>query len=196
MVLKLQEFVTNAALKYSSKPSFFKRATFQPKRSALVPTAKALHRSLAEALAAGDKQTLNNICSRKLVSPLLASIDARPRGRRYAWELVKYTNKLVYPSIKSHRLSPISRDRHAPIIRQAIVAISSKQRRVVYDAADQVIPGSEKEMDVVEHFAIASIVDPKNNWHQSEWRVIGTVQPTTLESWLEEKELLQQNLTG
>lgn len=180
----------NFLLKFASKPSFFKRASYKPKRSVLIPTAKALHRSMAEALAAGDKDSINRICSRQLGSSLLASIDARPRSRRYGWELVDYTNKLFYPSLKSHRISPLGRERNSPIVRQAVVAISSRQRRVQYDANGQIVPGSEKEMDVVENVAIACVVDPKT-WVQSEWRLIGTVKPTTLEAWDEEKKMLQ-----
>ncbi|KAL2134209.1 hypothetical protein VTI74DRAFT_774 [Chaetomium olivicolor] len=192
-IIKAQEVLTNAALTFSSKPTIFKRAQFKPKRSVLVPTAKALHRAMAEALASGDKSTINRVCSRKLANSLLATIDARPRGRRYGWELVKYTNKLSYPSVKSHRVSPISHERNAPIIRQAVVAISSRQRRVQYDAQGQVVPGSEKEIDAVENVAIASIIDPRT-WTQGEWRLIGTIKSTTLDEWMVEKELLKQML--
>ncbi|KAK4154878.1 hypothetical protein C8A00DRAFT_42423 [Chaetomidium leptoderma] len=192
-VMKTQESITNAALRFTSKPTIFKRAAFKPKRRVIIPTAKALHRSMAEALAAGDRHTISKICSKQLSIPLLASIDARPRGRRYGWELVKYTNKLFYPSIRSHRMAPISRDRNAPIVRQAVVAISSKQRRVEYDSAGQLIPGSEKEMDVVENVAIGCIVDPRS-WEQREWRLIGTVKSTTYEGWNVEKEQLKAML--
>lgn len=185
--------LTTAALKFSSKPTIFKRARFKGKRSTLIPTAKALHRSMAQALAAGDKDTLNKITSRKLSGALLASIDKRPRGLRYGWELVRYTNKLFYPSIRSHKMSPVSRDREAPIIRQVVVAISSKQRRVVYDAQGAVVPGSEKEMDVVENVAMACIVDGRT-WEQGEWRVIGTVKPTTYEGWMAEKAWMKTML--
>lgn len=182
--------MTNSTLKIMSKPSIFKRARFRPKRSTIIPTAKALHRSMAEALAAGDKDTIGKVCSRQLGSSLLASIDSRPRGRRYGWELVGYTNKMLYPSVKSHRMSPLGREKGAPIVRQAVVAISSKQRRVEYDAKGQVIPGSEKEIEVIENVAIAAMVDART-WVQSEWRLIGTIKPTTLDGWEEEKKLLK-----
>ncbi|KAK4125071.1 hypothetical protein N657DRAFT_643875 [Parathielavia appendiculata] len=188
--MKLQETVANMVVKFSSKPTIFKAARFKPNRSALIPTAKALHRSMAAALADGDKDTINRVCSRRLAGSLLASIDSRPRGRRYGWELVAYTNRAFYPSIKSHRMSPGSRERNAPVVRQAVVAISSRQRRVQYDAQGQVIPGSEKEMDVVENLAFGCVIDPRT-WQQSEWRIIGTLKPTTVEGWLEEKKHLE-----
>jgi protein MBA1 len=171
----------------------FRRARFKPRGSTLIPTAKALHRSMAQALAVGDKDTLTKICTRKMAGTLLASIDARPRGRRYGWELVRYTNKLFYPSIRSHKMSPVSRDREAPIIRQVVVAISSKQSRVVYDAEGAVVPGSQKEIDVVENVAMACVVDGRT-WEQSEWRIIGTIKPTTYEGWMDEKALMTRVL--
>ncbi|KAL2257116.1 hypothetical protein VTK26DRAFT_639 [Humicola hyalothermophila] len=190
ILVKGQEIITNTTLKFMSKPTIFKRARFKPKRSAIIPTAKALHRSMAEALAAGDKDTINRVCSRQFGSSLLASIDARPRSRKYGWELVSYTNKMLYPSVKSHRISPLGREKGAPIIRQAVVAISSRQRRVAYDQQGNVIPGSEKEMDVVENVVIAAMVNAKT-WVQSEWRVLGTIKPTTLEAWEDEKKLVK-----
>jgi protein MBA1 len=191
--MKGQETITNMTIKWTSKPSVLKRAAYKPKRSLIIPTAKALHSSMATAFASGDRTTIGKICSRKLAGTMLASIDSRPRGCTYGWELVAYTNKLFYPSIRSHKLSPLSRDRYAPIVRQAVVAISSKQRRVQYDAKGQVVPGSEKEIDVIENVTMACVVDAKT-WEQSEWCVIGAVKPTTYDGWLVEKAQLNQML--
>ena len=178
-------------MKYTSKPSFFKRAVYKPKRSVLIPTAKAMHRAMAEALASGDRDTINKICSRSLGTSLLASIDTRPKTRRYGWQLLDYTKKLFYPSVKSHRITALGREKNAPIVRQAVVSISSRQRRVQYDAQGKVIPGSEKEIDVVEHVAMACVVDPRT-WAESEWRLVGTISATTLEEWDAEKEILKE----
>jgi len=178
-------------MRFASKPTIFKRAALDYKKSSLIPTAKALHRSMLEGLASGDRLAINKACARKLATTLLMSIDSRPRGRRYSWELVKYTNKLFYPTIKSHKLVPIDRERGAPIIRQVVVAISSKQRRGVYDAEGRVIPGSEKEMDVVEHVAMATLLLPKEGYKQQEWRLIGIIQPSTLESWTKDQKIME-----
>jgi protein MBA1 len=189
LLIKVQEIAMNSSTKYASKPSFFRRAQLRVSRRTLIPTAKALHRTMAQALASGDKDTLYRICSQKLSQSLCGSIDTRPRGRSYGWELVKYTNPLFYPSIRSHRLSPLGMSKEDPIVRQVVVAISSRQRRVAYDSKGQVVPGSEKEIDVVENVAMGCIIDPKT-WQQSEWRLIGTVKSTTPGEWQREKKLM------
>ncbi|KAL2269432.1 hypothetical protein VTJ83DRAFT_1616 [Remersonia thermophila] len=193
ILVKFQEVVSNSSIKWSSKPTFFTRAQLKARRSTLIPTAKALHRSMAEALAAGDKAAINRICSQNLAISLCASIDSRPAGRRYGWELVSYTRRLFYPSIRSHRMSPLGMEKTAPIVRQVVVAISSRQRRVVYDKDGNVVPGSEKEMEVVENVAMGCIIDPRT-WQQSEWRLIGTVKPTTYDGWAQEKKALAELL--
>lgn len=187
---KAQEVIANTATKFMFKSFIFKRTRFKAKRSTLIPTAKALHRSLAEALSAGDKDTIRKICTMRFASPLLASIDARPRTRRYGWELVAYTNRLLYPSIKAHRLAAVTRDKGSPLVRQVVVAISSRQRRFEYDARGQVVPGSEKEVDVVENVVLGCLVDPLT-WESDDWRIIGTIKPTTLESWDEDQKLIK-----
>jgi protein MBA1 len=146
---------------------------------------------MAEALASGDRDTINRICSRKLAATLIASIDGRPRGRRYGWELVAYTNKLFYPSVKSHRLTLASNEKKSPILRQAVVAISSRQRRVEYDARGQVIPGSEKEIEAVENLVLMCTYDHRT-WTQGEWRILGTIKPTSAEQWKHEGQLMRR----
>ncbi|KAL2020213.1 hypothetical protein VTK56DRAFT_8639 [Thermocarpiscus australiensis] len=187
--IRATEKMQNFVIKFMSRPTIFKRARFKYKKSVMISTAKALHRSMAEALAAGDKDTINKICTRNLAAPLLASIDARPKSRRYGWELLDYTKKWAYPRIKFHRMAATSKERNAPFVRQVVVAISSRQRRVEYDAQGRVVPGSEKEMEVVENVALGCIVDA-NTWVGDEWRLIGTVKNTTPESWVEEERLL------
>jgi protein MBA1 len=191
-IYKIQETATNLAIKIASKPSIFRRALLKTNRSSDILTAKALHRTLAEALAAGDKHTIARICPRKFSAPLLTSIDARPRTRRYGWELVAYTKTAYYPTIKAQRLAPLLPTKGSPILRQVVVAISSRQRRVVYDAQGQVVPGSEKEMDVIENVAIGCIIDG-HTYKQGDWRILGSVKPSTLEGHQREKRFAERS---
>jgi protein MBA1 len=193
MAMKGQEWLTNAGIKYSTKPTFWTASPLKVKKTTLVPTAKALHRTMAQALAAGDKDIINRLCTRALAGPYIASIQSRPRGVRYGWELLGYTRKLFYPAIRSHKMSPLGKEKMSPIVRQAVVALSSKQRRVKYDVQGQVVPGSEKEVDVVEHVAMSCIIDPRT-WQHGEWHFIGSVKPTTYEGWVEERKILKAML--
>ncbi len=44
---------------------------------------------------------------------------------------------------------------------------------------------------MIENLAISCIIDGKT-WKQGDWRIVGTIKPTTLEAWVQEKVLLKQ----
>lgn len=192
VMTELVEIGSAAMIKFTSKPTLFKRAIFKHNKSAIILTAKALHRQMAEALATGDKETLRKVCVARFATALRASIDSRPKGRRYGWELVEYTNKLWYPSIRSYRMTPLSKLKGAPVVQQVVVALSSKQRRVEYDDSrkgqGKMVPGSEREVDVVEYVALVNIINAKT-FTSDTWKILGVIKPTTLESWSAEKRL-------
>lgn len=176
--------------KFGSKPSFFSRPVFKLSNSSVVATAKGLHRSMSEALASGDKETLRKVCADRMADTLSATVDSRPPGKRYAWELVKYKKTLRYPRIMSQKITKIEQGRDAPMIRQVVVRICSRQRRVELDAKGQEIPGSVREVDLVENIAMSTVINSAT-WKQDEWRIVGTYKDTTPESWGEEWALMK-----
>ena len=196
---KVSDLIARFALKWSSKPKVFARAQLKTSRSAIVLEAKALHRAMSEALAAGDTAALQRVCVDRLAMPLMSSIAQRPRGRRYGWELLGYTKAPLYPRVASHKLAKMGADRDMPIIEQAVVSIASRQRRVTYEdsgasAATQpgrVVPGSEREADLVEHVIVTRTINPLT-WHAGEWRLFGTTKYTDPEDWKAEQEVLEQ----
>ncbi|KAK3941894.1 hypothetical protein QBC46DRAFT_257444 [Diplogelasinospora grovesii] len=196
--VKFMDAVQVPIFKYTSKPSLFSRALWKRNNANVVLTAKALHRQMSEALAVGDKTALHKICVSQLLTPLLGTIDARPKGRRYGWELVRYNQSWYYPRIMSHKIlaaaDPSIPD--SPYIRQVVVAIASRQRRVEYDdsprGGGRVVPGSEKEADLVENVVLTCTINP-HTYAQDEWRIFGTVKNTTPDDWETEK-LLVENL--
>ncbi|KAK4232323.1 hypothetical protein QBC38DRAFT_405742 [Podospora fimiseda] len=194
ILAKMGEQLQLTLMKWKSKPTLFTRAIWQHKHSAVVLTAKGLHRSMAEAFVAGDKSTISHICTTSMGTPLLGAIDKRPRNRRYGWE-IEYTKKTAYPALRSSRLMPTSPNPNANLVRQAVVAIASKQRRVEHDdsprGGGQIVPGSEKEIEVIENVVIVQLVNP-HTWEPGEWRIVGTVKPTTLEGWEAELKLTQE----
>ncbi|KAK3331074.1 hypothetical protein B0H66DRAFT_87160 [Apodospora peruviana] len=174
----------------SSKPSLFKGPQLKLNSSSVPATAKALHRSMSEAFALGDTKTLEKVCVNKMSSMLASSIDARPKGRRYTWEVVRYNKRWRYPRVISQRMAKLDNASSAPLVRQAVVRICSRQRRVELDGKGQVVAGSEKEANLVENIAMVALVNPVT-WKQSEWRIVGTFKETTPESWESEKAMIK-----
>lgn len=177
----------------SSKQGILKPRRFKLNNSQALLAAKAMHREMATALALGNKEALSQLCVKALSIPMLANIDARQRSRRYSWELVRYLG-WRNPRIVSQMLSPIAPTRGAPLVRQVVVRIKSRQRRTLYERSDrgpwEVKPEGQQEVDLTEHIVLVSVISPKT-WMQGEWRVLGSVQPTTFEEWEFEKKALQ-----
>lgn len=172
----------------SSKPKILARARYRLNNAAFKPVAKAMHRELAEALAAGNSSAVHRLTVSQLGTQLAMGIEARPAGRRYTWELVKYNGQ---PKITGQVMTSLSMDRSAPILRQVVVRISSRQRKAVYAKAPKsdewsVVPGSEKEVDLVENVMFVSLVDPVT-WTQGDWRILGSIPSTRMKEWLQEK---------
>ncbi|KAM7208959.1 hypothetical protein V8F20_000837 [Naviculisporaceae sp. PSN 640] len=174
--------------KLGSKPSFFARPIFKLANSSVVATAKGLHRSMSEALASGDKETIRKVCADRMADTLCGTIDSRPAGKKYAWELIKYTKKMRYPRIMSQKIAKIEKGRDAPLIRQVVVRICSRQRRVELDRAGNPVEGTEKEADLVENLVLTTVISPVT-WKSDEWRITGTFKDTTPESWEEHQKL-------
>lgn len=177
-------WMTIAFYKISSKPSFLSRARFQIKRGTLVPTVKALHLELNDALARGSKHELRRICTNEFYATLAGVIDARPRGYRAEWELVKYNRPLTYPRLSGHLIGVVPLQSGQRAIHQAVVSIASTQRVTRYDAAGAV--AAEQTKDMVEHLVITCDIDPKTH-ESTPWKIWGTLPETTLEAYLDTK---------
>ncbi|KAK3336818.1 hypothetical protein B0T19DRAFT_410668 [Cercophora scortea] len=191
---RVSDITQRLVITASSKPRLFSRARWKAKNSALLPVAKALHRTFNEALASGDTEALQRVVVGQLLVPLMSGIDSRPKGRRYGWELVRYNNTFRYPRIASHKMLLMGEGPNQPIIRQAVVTIASRQRRVEYDDSPagkgRVVPGSEKEVDLVENILMTTCINPYT-WVQDDWRIFSTVRFTTPEDWAAEREMLK-----
>ncbi|KAK0633676.1 hypothetical protein B0T14DRAFT_533841 [Immersiella caudata] len=184
---KLQVFLMSV----SSKKGILKPRQFKLNNAKVILTAKAMHREMAEALASGNKGALNKICVKSLAIPMVTAVEQRPKSRRYEWELLKYNGR---PKIVSQVLAPVSMDKGAPLVRQVVVRIKSRQRRTTYERKNkglwEVTPAGQQETDLVEHLVIVCIVNPKT-WVSSEWRVLGSVQPTSYEEWRLEMDTIE-----
>ncbi|KAK8102880.1 hypothetical protein PG984_016026 [Apiospora sp. TS-2023a] len=185
---RIWNYASLLLFKIASKPDWKTRPRFKVHRGAILPAAKALHLEMNEALAAGNKEALRRICTAELYQKLAGIIDARPRGHRAEWELVKYRNALTYPCITEDKIGLMPTPSGVQkAYRQAIVSISSVQRMVRH------VPGQAEpavtEKPMLEHIVLSSQVDHTNTYSQTPWKVWGTLQETTLESYLESKEV-------
>lgn len=173
-----------AFFKIASKPSFLTRAKFQIRRGALVPTAKALHLQLNDALARGAKDDLRRICTAEYYGRVAGIIDARPRGHRATWDLVRYNRPLTYPRLADHKIGVMPlQDYGQRTIRQAVVGIASTQKVTRYDAATGKV-AAEHVKDVVEYLVLTCDVNDKT-YESTPWKIWGTLPETTLDEYLE-----------
>ncbi|KAL0937987.1 uncharacterized protein CTRU02_207719 [Colletotrichum truncatum] len=183
-----RDLATFVGLKFQSMPSFMKRPRVKFHRTQIVPTAKALHRQLAEALASGDKDALRELCTPRLYETLSATISRRKASEKLTWELVRYHGS---PSVMSHRVALLPPVGKAPLVQQAVVAITSTQKLgKVEKATGNPIKGSTRVQKQTEYFVITRQLDP-NTYEPKKWLVWGNTQATTPEDW----EMEQKTMT-
>ncbi|KAI1766004.1 hypothetical protein GGR53DRAFT_236056 [Hypoxylon sp. FL1150] len=174
------------SLKITSQPKIFtSKPLFKFRKSAAIPTAKALHIQMSEALAVGDKNTLRSICTPELYVTLAATIDSRPKGTRAEWELVRYEKKWRYPRVADRRVGyqPLH-DGGMQLLKQVVVSIASVQRIARYDdtAGGRKIPGTERVRNMTEHLVLQAEVDG-TTFEARPWRIWGTLSEATYESY-------------
>ncbi|KAI0431789.1 hypothetical protein F5Y09DRAFT_303804 [Xylaria sp. FL1042] len=164
---------------------------FRTRKRAAVPTAKALHVQMSEAVAAGDKETLRRVCTTELFQTLAGAIDARPRNVRAEWELVRYEDKLVYPRLADFRVSYQAGS--AKLVKQAVVSISSVQRLTRYDDArgGEVVPGSGRDRHMTEHIVLQAEIHDKT-YAAGPWKIWGTLSEMSYEDMCEERAMFDE----
>ncbi|RYP23690.1 hypothetical protein DL765_000986 [Monosporascus sp. GIB2] len=172
----------------SAPKTLLSRPRFKAQRASAIPTAKALHVQMSEAFAAGDRETLRSICSTELHRSLVEAIDARPRGVRTEWELVKYDKTWYYPRLADWRIAILPHKTGGmTTVKQAVVSISSVQRIARYDdtKGGAKIKGSERVRHLLEHIVLQAEINDKTYEH-GPWRLWGTIPESTYESYLQE----------
>ena len=192
---KAQSLYSLLGYKLASAPTPFSRSRFKANRSNSIPTAKALHVRMNDAFAAGDRETLRAICTNDFYQTMVSAIDARPKGVRTEWELLRYDQTWYYPRLADWRVAVIprpgggTRGRASRVIKQAVVSIASVQRIARYDDSPQgggaKIKGSKRVRHMLEHLVLQSEIDPKT-YQAKPWRIWGTIPENTYESWREE----------
>ncbi|KAF4119839.1 mitochondrial protein MBA1 [Geosmithia morbida] len=157
------------------------KTKFKVRRGKIAPTAKAMHRELLEAFAAGDKETIKKLCLPAYAEQFVRAIERRDRSERLSFELVKYNHTLAYPSLRSHLIGNSNMYDTTTLTEQAVVAIASTQKLAKYSASTgEVIPGSVKVKDQIEHIVLWRDVNAKT-YETGPWRIWGNTNVTTLD---------------
>uniref|UniRef100_L2FD03 Uncharacterized protein n=1 Tax=Colletotrichum fructicola (strain Nara gc5) TaxID=1213859 RepID=L2FD03_COLFN len=161
-----KDLMVFAGLKLQSMPKFWKRPRAQFQASSIVPTAKALHQQLAEAIAAGDKTTLRQICVPHLYETLSATISRRKTTHKLTWELLAYDGR---PKLLSHRLA----------------MLPPRLGRVDKQTGEPV-PSSTRVEKLNEYLVLSRSLDPQT-YKPGKWIVWGNTKVTTMERWKAEE---------
>ncbi|KAI1493961.1 hypothetical protein F5X96DRAFT_619223 [Biscogniauxia mediterranea] len=161
---------------------------FKLNRASALPVAKALHVQMSEALAAGDKETLRQICTAELFKTLGSSIDSRPKGVRSEWELIRYQKTWYYPRIADFRVTyqPLTHGHGMRLIKQAVVSICSVQR-LARRLGDVKLEGSERMRELTEHIVLHSEVNPRT-FESGPWKIWGNLSEMSYKECLEDLE--------
>ncbi|GAW21398.1 hypothetical protein ANO14919_109170 [Xylariales sp. No.14919] len=170
---------------------------FRANRRSCIPTAKALHVQMSDAVARGDKEALRRVCSMGLFQTLAGAIDARPPGVRTEWELVRYDDKLQFPRLADFRVSyqPQPMGKGMRLVKQAVVGISSVQRLTRYadKAGGAVVPGSGRERHMTEYIVLQATV-PDDTFEAEPFKIWGTLSEMSYETMRDDAALFASNL--
>lgn len=173
------------------KETFFSRAKLRAERKGVVDAALKLHAEMSSCLAKGgraEKARLGQICVPKLQRSLVAAMDTRPKGKSFKWELVDLKGKPFWPRIIDHKWTDVDVGIQQSF-RQAVVGIKSKQRLTEVDENGK--EGKSKEMDVTEYVVLWKSID-RANLTQGNWKIYGTLKPTTYNELLKEKAMIKK----
>jgi len=189
---RFNALLSETMLRLASIPPGRLRPQLKLRKKALVPTAKALHRALSQALARGDVSALRKTAMPVLYASLAAKMQQRRRGRRFEWTLLRYT---ATPRLLIHTVEQMPLDTTGTatlVTRQAVVSIASRQRLVEYDdVKGRGVVVSEKEVDLVERIIIMAIVD-QGTYETGEWKVWGFGEEATLDEYQSARAFMRQ----
>ncbi|KAI1079653.1 hypothetical protein F5B20DRAFT_159817 [Whalleya microplaca] len=184
---RMQAYWSLVGIRMVSMDRKFTWPAFKAHRKAAIPTAKALQQSVGEAMAAGDKETLRRLCTEELFKTLAGAIDARPRGQRSDWQILKYEHPWRYPRLGDWRISYVpSHTGPMRLIKQAVVSIATVQRLERFQD-DVKVPGTESTRSLVEHIVLQAEVD-NATYESGPWKFWGWLTEATYEGYLEDLE--------
>ncbi|KAI0162146.1 hypothetical protein GGR57DRAFT_453229 [Xylariaceae sp. FL1272] len=183
--MRTRQILSHIGIKFMSMPTFFSWPAFKFNKGACVPTVKAMHVMMNEAVASGDMGTLRNICALEWYEVLAGGIQTRPRNTTMEWELVNYHREPHLASFMVNFQPPAYPGDPMQLIKQAVVCIESTQRlsKVVNGVKEPGKPKTIKELIVVQ-----AEIDQKT-YEQGPWQIWGTVNEQSYKQLVEEKQM-------
>jgi mitochondrial protein MBA1 len=173
---------------FMAKPGFFKRSPLKFSKSYLTLQAKALHRQLNEAIAAGDRMALREVAAHTLAQRLITTVDRRPRDApRKAWELVQYTGRVRIVDFKF-----VPQPGMTLAFVQAVVAIPSKQRLTEYDGEGAT---KERAVNQTDYVCMMQVVD-FTTYKELGWKILAVLPEQKAEQVKASWELMKDMMGG
>lgn len=168
------------------------RPKWKAQRGKIAPTAKAMHREMLEAFAAGDKAALRSLCTPAFADKMIGAIERRNKDEGVRFEITRYNKGLFYPRLRSHVISEFNPFDKLMLTEQAVVAIASTQHMVKYNTSTgKAIPGSLKLQEKIEYVVLMRNMHSKT-YEKTPWRIWGTTSSTTLEESREQQEAIER----
>ncbi|KAF9771692.1 hypothetical protein IL306_010664 [Fusarium sp. DS 682] len=184
------EYLSLLKIKLDSMPDWKTRPKWKIARSKIAPTVKNMYMELLRAFAAGDRDTVKELCLKQYGSKLLAALDRRHPNERVTFELVKFNHTWVYPRVMAHQVHKMNVYDNEHDLEQAVVAIASTQKVARYKkSTGELIPGTTKVQKMMEYVVVSRQVN-KKTFKVEPWRIWGTIYSTTLEAYVKEEERL------
>lgn len=153
---------------------------------------------MLEAFAAGDKETINRLCTPFFAAKMQSALARRPKNETIKFQM-KYKKPLFYPKLSSHLIGMFNPfDKHH-VREQAVVAIASTQTMSKTKTVEGVsVPAGFKAQDKLEYVAMVRDLNTKT-YESTPWQIWGTTTSTTLQQSRDHYETVtkqQRKLAG
>ncbi|PHH64078.1 hypothetical protein CDD81_5071 [Ophiocordyceps australis] len=172
--------------KLKSMPNSSSWPRWKARRRCIAPTAKAMYRSMLQAFAAGDRATIQRLCTPSCAARLISALDYRDPLQYTCFSIVAYNKPLLYPRILSHRIQKAIEIKPGCAIEQAVVAICSTQmtERRLYSTNARV-PGSLRTQEKIEYVVLTRFLNLET-FQSEDWRIWGTTKATNFQDMIQD----------
>ncbi|PHH82020.1 hypothetical protein CDD82_7276 [Ophiocordyceps australis] len=187
--LWLSDLATIVQFKMDSAPKRSLSFRWKARRRDIAPTANIMYRSLLEAFAAGDRATIQRLCTPSCAAHFTSALECRNPRQYTHFSVVAYNKPLFYPRLASHKIHNSTDFNPDGVVEQAVVAICSTQmtERRLY-STDAPVPGTLRTQEKIEYVVLTRFINIKT-LQPDDWRIWGTTKATQLQDLVQELKL-------